>query len=58
MKVEEAILGWDEQKSFEDKRQEGLYRQSDKLGEKIGRNPDFIYNRLSLLHLPESLQTA
>jgi len=59
--VEEArafqvYLGWDEQKSFDGDRQEGLRALVHELASKLPINDKTIYNRLSLLHLPESLQ--
>ena len=59
--IEEArafanILGWEEQYSFEDGRQEGLRQLVDELASKIQVSDTTIYHRLSLLHLPESLQ--
>lgn len=60
--IEEArafqiYLGWNEQLSFEDGRQEGLRTLVDKLSGKLPIASNTIYNRLSLLHLPENLQT-
>lgn len=58
--IEEArafqiYLGWDEQKAFEGDRQEGLRTLVDELSGKLPIASNTIYNRLSLLHLPESL---
>jgi len=51
----QVYLGWNEQKSFEDGRQEGLRTLVDELAGKLPIASNTIYNRLSLLHLPESL---
>ena len=53
----QVCLGWDEQHHFEDGRTEGLRTLVDELSEKLPMSRNTIYNRLSLLHLPESLQT-
>jgi len=60
--IEEArafqlCLGWDEQHHFEDGQQKTILTLMEGLAEKIPMSRTTIYNRLSLLHLPESLQT-
>lgn len=60
--IEEArafqdYLGWDEQVHFEGKRQAGTERSLVTLAESLPLSESTMKYRLSLLHLPESLQT-
>ncbi|GAG99098.1 unnamed protein product, partial [marine sediment metagenome] len=59
--IEEArsfadYLGWDEQHHFEDGQQKGILALVQGLAASIPMSEKTIYNRLNLLHLPESLQ--
>jgi len=53
----QVYLGWDEKHHFEDGQQKGFRRLVDGLSAQLPMSSDTIYNRLSLLHLSESLQT-
>lgn len=53
----QMCLEWDEQHHFEDGQAEGLRALMHTLAEKLPLSDRTIYNRFSLLHLPESLQT-
>jgi len=51
-------LGWDEQHHFEDGQAKGIFQLVERLAAQLPISRQTIYNRLSLLHLPESLQSV